>query len=64
MWGGYEMKVRLTLIYEAEFSESEFPILLQAVENGDDQYISESFGVHWDTPKETKIELIGKKNED
>jgi hypothetical protein len=57
------MKVRLTLIHETEFSESDLPFLLKAVEDGDDQYINESFGVMWDTPEEIKIELIRKKNE-
>jgi hypothetical protein len=51
------MKATLTLVYETEIDDDDKDWLKECVIEGDDQALSEVFGVGWGDQKESKIEF-------
>jgi len=52
------MKAKLTIIYEKEINATDIEELKEAVNNGDDQYLTEFFEIGWETPIIRKL-IIG-----
>ena len=49
------MKAILTLVYEATIDEEDRNMYQQAVNDGDDQFLSETFGIGWDGPESCQV---------
>jgi hypothetical protein len=53
------MKAILTIVYEKELiRESEMGILQRACDEGDEQLLTEEFGIGWDSPKLQEIKFV------